>query len=145
MYLSSPSSKISFTVADWHRYSVAPPSSPQRVACRVPRVLFLAWIGVKDAEEEAGAYACDRHVHSSWQKKVVTRRQGVFLCSTVGLHSKIIVSQKSLTMHHISHYSSPCPGRAQVAGYSRLMHSCTSTLANTVGSVTLLYIYLRCD
>ena len=53
MYLSSPSSKISFTVADWHRYSVAPPSSPQRVACRVPRVLFLAWIGVKDAEEEA--------------------------------------------------------------------------------------------
>ena len=142
MYLSSPSSKISFTVADWHRYSAAPPSSPQRVACRVPRVLFLAWIGVKDAEEEAGAYACDRHV--TLAKKSRDSTTGCISPPPLGFIRKIIVSQKALCII-ISHSSNPCPGRVQVAGYSRLMHSCTSTLANTVGSVTLLYIYLRCD
>jgi hypothetical protein len=84
-------------VADWHRYSVAPPST----TCRVPRVLFLAWIGVKDAEEEARSLRVDRAFYSSsWQKKVSLDKVYLLYVSTpnkqtaVIIHFENIVSQR---------------------------------------------------
>ena len=62
----------------------------------MPRVLFLAWIGVKDAEEEARSLRVDRRV---LKKKSLTR-QGIYYVSTpnkqtaVIIHFENIVSQR---------------------------------------------------